>query len=115
MTKLKTAATAALLIIASGAAEADNRGIEHCSDWAFLGQIAMKMRQEGTPIKRAIESTYTALVDIDGPMSLKEVLPDMVAFAYRHQLESTDRLAEVAAIRFSERLFVGCMAHMGDD
>lgn len=106
--------TLALLIPQSGFAQSDTQQSDHCSDWAFLGRLTMKLRQDGIPIKLAFDAANVAMSDMESPDSLRDPVWDMIRHAYRHPLETTDRLAEVAAIRFSERLFNGCMAHLVD-
>ncbi len=77
--------------------------------------MTMRMRQDGVPIKLAFDAVNLAMVDMGSPETLHGPVRDMIVLAYRHPLESTDRLAQIAAIRFSERLFSGCMAHMDEE
>ena len=83
--------------------------LEQCGDWSDYAYIIMKNRQNGVPLRVAYEADIKTHNSIGSPTEHRNLTQLMIERAYQLPLERTERMAEVAAIQFSELNFALCM------
>lgn len=84
--------------------------VDFCQQWADFSYLTMTMRQDGIPISTAIEAANATHASAGSSEAEVELTRGIILQAYRLPLEPTERLADVAAIEFSERHFARCMS-----
>lgn len=83
--------------------------LEQCGDWSDYAYIIMKNRQNGVPIRVAYEADIETHNSMGSPNEHRNLTQLMIERAYQLPLEKTERMADVAAIQFSELHFAHCM------
>ena len=84
--------------------------VDFCQQWADFSYLTMKMRQDGVPISAAFEAANATHASTGSSEAEVELTRGIILQAYRLPLEPTERLADVAAIEFSEGHFSSCMS-----
>lgn len=87
----------------------DDFATDRCEMWADFAYMTMRMRQDGVMITTAFEAARATHVAVNSPEEDIELSHMIIAMAYKQPLASTDRLADVAAIQFSEESLRTCL------
>lgn len=102
--------TLAIFLLFPQSAMSQNTWIDYCEHWSEFAGIQMQLRQDGFPVRTAFQSVKDMAIALEFSDSEFEMAMKITEFAFRRDLEPTQRLAEIAIYEFRDRFLVGCVS-----